>query len=313
MSTGQNSEYSQNLLSDDQKMSKNSGEKSPSEKLIQDDERDETQQTNQEKYGMFGCWDWWRADMWGRKSFFMWCIFGILTILYIIIYYADSSKKHVASLAIIGVVIILIIIYGYRHFWLLLAIREQANEFEESNRNFKLENRQLASEVDRLDKAKMELQNTENILKDAKIQNEKNLAQFRELDKNLKASGSSNLEQLKVVQERSKNMMETWRQEMIGAEKNMIMEVFDRVDDYDEVEGISTKQFGQFLDLLPSQYAPRRLALKKAFNEAKGDDDQLQNDEFEKVLDAWVGDCVDQELERQEKKLHDTDDQKSPE
>ncbi len=97
------------------------------------------------------------------------------------------------------------------------------------NREFRAENAALKQEVDKLSRAREQLQGVEADLKESNIKLKENLAKFKQLDENLKGLTGSNIDGLEQLQEQSKAVMDRWNESLIKHEKAILNKVYDQV------------------------------------------------------------------------------------
>jgi len=121
-------------------------------------------------------------------------------------------------------------IYGFYHFRLLIALREQVEKFTKLNGNFKKENSAVVQEVNKLQNASTQLRSTEDALRQSTEKQKENLRVLNELNNNLSNVSSNNSEALSKIQALSKNMVTKWKDQLLSHERDMISKVFDQFE-----------------------------------------------------------------------------------
>jgi len=205
-------------------------------------------------------------------------------------YLTGSSTGYILA----GVSAIIMAAYGANHFRLLLGLKEEVDRMARLNRQFKEENAALRQEVDKLSRARVQLQTVEGELRESNQRLRTNLTKFKELDENLKTLAGNNLEGLEKLQKSSKAVIDRWRESLIKHEKSILNKVFDQFEFKDDKEDMNEQEFNEFLDALPVEYRTRYNALGKTFKQLAGDDNLMQYDEFKRLVDSWVDEVANE-------------------
>ena len=124
-----------------------------------------------------------------------------------------------------------------------------------------------------------------------------NLGKFRELNKNLEATGKQNMELLQNLNSMANKMENKWRDELIKKERKILHVCFDRFEWEDGADGISREQFTQFKLTLPMEYQ-LRLTRTGDWKSIAVDDGILQLDEFIELLDTFADEVATQKHEK---------------
>lgn len=101
-------------------------------------------------------------------------------------------------------------------------------------------------------------------------------------------------EGLAQLQKSSKNVMNKWRQNLIVHERTALNKVLDQVEYADGKENMSREEFEQFLASLPQEWRDRFTKHNITFDSVAGRDNQIDYDEFQKVLDTVTEDMATQ-------------------
>jgi len=182
-------------------------------------------------------------------------------------------------------------IVGAFHFRTLLKLKEQVDEYSSLNKKFRGENAQLKSEVDRLEKAGKALKSTQkSIEKSIKI-NKQNVKAFGKLNKDLKAIGMNNLQEMGKINEMSSNLNKKWGGELVKKQRRFLAKVFERVEWDKNANGVTKANWHQFLKMLPENYRKKINSIGD-FKKFAGDDECMQMDEFGAVLDKFAGELA---------------------
>jgi len=215
-----------------------------------------------------------------------------LILVWLIVFLASGTGGYVMA----GIAGSVTGIYGFYHFRLLIALREQVEKFIKLNDNFKQENSAVVQEVNKLQNASTQLRSTEDALRQSTEKQKENLHVLNELNNNLSNVSSNNSEALSKIQALSKNMVIKWKDQLLSHERDMISKVFDQFEFKDNSSGLNEQEFGEFLSTLPVRYQARFRKMGD-FKKLAGDDGILDFDEFKTVLDKMAEqEAVDEKL-----------------
>eukprot|EP00484_Ammonia_sp_Unknown_P027909 CAMPEP_0197047668 /NCGR_PEP_ID=MMETSP1384-20130603/23127_1 /TAXON_ID=29189 /ORGANISM="Ammonia sp." /LENGTH=303 /DNA_ID=CAMNT_0042479641 /DNA_START=132 /DNA_END=1043 /DNA_ORIENTATION=+ len=200
-------------------------------------------------------------------------------------------------------------VYGALHFRTLMSLKKEVDTYSSNNKKFAEENGQLSGEVNRFTTAKDELSDTQKRIRSAIKRQSENLGKFRELNKNLQATGKQNMELLTNLNDMSQKMENKWRDELVKKERKILHVCFDRFEWEDGADGISREQFTQFKLTLPMEYQ-LRLTRSGDWKEIAGDDGILQLDEFVQLLDNFADEVARSKHEKNMSEVPDGDELK---
>lgn len=250
---------------------------------VEDDESDK--KVDDMPSGVCGPWKWFLKNPWERWPFLIFFAFGILTILWLVIYITGGSF---AGYLAAGIAAVLMSLYGANHFRTLLGLKEEVDKLHKMNQNFRQENAQLTQEVDKLQKARVQLNGVETSLKQNNEKLKADLKKFQELDKHLKSLSGSSIEGLEKLTKSTDTIMKKWKESLITHERSILNKVFDEFAFAKNKESVSKNEFMQFIQALPEEYQQRYNQLGQTFEQIAGDDNQMDYDEFDKLVTRWV-------------------------
>ena len=229
-------------------------------------------------------WKWYLEKPLQRWPFLFFIIFGCLGILWLILYAVGTSSAFILS----GVCAIFMSLFGAYHFRILLGLREQVDKLSKLNKTFKAENAALTQNVNKLTKAREELNGVEVRLKSANEKLKDNLVKFQELEKNLKNLAGSNISGLQKLQESSTQMMQKWKESLIKHEKAILQKLYDQFGGLDNNPDMSEDEYYKFVAALPQAYQDKLKKLGKSFQELAKDDGLIDFEEFAKLMDEFA-------------------------
>eukprot|EP00483_Globobulimina_turgida_P013734 UN13760 len=148
---------------------------------------------------------WFKENPLRRWQFAVFLLFGILTLLWLILRVTSKLTGEVAA----GLCAFILACYGANHFRILLGLKEQVDKFGKNNREFKSENAALKTEVSKLSKAQEELGSTADRLQATTKSYEENITKFKALDEKLSKLADDNIEGLGELQEMSKTVQDS--------------------------------------------------------------------------------------------------------
>jgi len=229
-------------------------------------------------------WEWFKEKPLQRWPFLLFILFGVLTVVWILMYLTSSLSGYVLA----AVFAMVMSFYGANYFRILLGLKEEVDKMDKLNRDFRAENVALKQEVDKLSRAREQLTNVQQKLQESNVKLKQSLEKFRELDKNLKQLSGGNIQGLEKLQNSCQAVMNRWKESLIKHEKTMLNKVFDEFETNDDKTDMSKSEFELFLNALPPAYKMRWESMKTTFEEIAGDDNMIQYDEFRKLVDRWA-------------------------
>jgi len=237
-------------------------------------------------------WIWFIKDPISRWPLLFFLLSFCLILVWLIIFLTSRTEGYVIS----GIAGSITGIYGFYHFRLLMALKEQVERFTKLNQNFKNENSAVVQEVNKLQNAATQLRTTEDALHQSTEKQKENLHQLNQLNNNLANVSTNNSEALSKIQNMSKNMVTKWKDQLLTHERDMLSKVFDQFEFKDNSAGLNEQEFNEFLSTLPVRYQGRFRKMGD-FKRLAGDDGILDFDEFKTILDKMAEqEAVDEKL-----------------
>jgi len=237
-------------------------------------------------------WFWFIKDPMSRWPLLFFLLTFCLILIWMIIFLASGTSGYVMA----GLAGMVTGVYGFYHFRLLIALREQVEKFTKLNHNFKQENSAIVQEVNKLQNASIQLRATEDALRLSTEKQKENLHQLTQLNNNLSNVSTNNNEAMSKIQNLSKTMVTKWKDQLLSHEREMLSKVFDQFEFKDNSAGLNEQEFNEFLELLPVRYKARFRKMGD-FKKLAGDDGILDFDEFKTILDKMSEqEAVDEKL-----------------
>eukprot|EP01084_Bolivina_argentea_P214852 364711_1 len=170
--------------------------------------------------------EWFKENPLRRWQFAVFLLFGILTLLWLILRVTSSLTGDVLA----GICGFFLACYGANHFRILLGLKEQVDKFAKNNRGFKNENAAIKTEVSKLNKACEELGATADRLKETTKGYQNNITKFRALDEKLSKLADDNIAGLEKLQEMSKNVQDSIQKELIQHQRDILKRVKETME-----------------------------------------------------------------------------------
>jgi len=225
-------------------------------------------------------WMWFIKDPISRWPLLFFLLTFALIIVWLIIYLASGNEGYVIA----GIAGSITGIYGFYHFRLLMALKEQVENFMKLNVKFKQENTAVLKDVNRLQFASTQLRTMEDTLRQSTEKQKQNLHVLTQLNQNLTAVGGVNSDSMRKIQDMSKTVVSKWKEQMIKHERGMLFAVYEQMEFKDNQSGLDENEYKEFFQLIPPKYQERFKKLG-TFKELAGDDNVLDLDEFKAILD----------------------------
>lgn len=175
--------------------------------------------------GLRGAFEWFMESPWTRWPFALFILFGLASLLWLILYFAEPSMGYMLA----GISAIVMSLYGAYHFKILLGLKEQVDQYANLNKQFKQENAALRKEVDKLSHARVRLQTVQGELSDSNKTLAESLEKFRTLEANLQASSADNIEGLGEILKQSKAVVESMNEQCQKSERAILKTVKRKV------------------------------------------------------------------------------------
>jgi len=237
-----------------------------------------------ERSGVCQSCQWFKEAPLRRYQFAVFLLFGILTLLWLILRVTSS----VTGDALAGICALVLAFYGAQHFRILLGLKEQVDKYARYNRQFKAENGQLLSEVNRLERAQTELGEAADTLKETTQGYRDNIARFKALDEKLSSLAGDNIAGLEKLREMSATVQDSIQKELVQHERDILSRVQEAMEFGDDVEGMNEEEFNRFVAALPRSFQTRFEQMGKTFDDMAGDDRLLDLDEFTRIADEFA-------------------------
>ena len=201
------------------------------------------------------------------KTFFQWILdkpLSKMPFLYFVIGFLGSIGNAVfyfmdndTGFIICGVLGLSLSLFAIKHFYTLLGLKKEVDNFSALNIKFAKEQKMLSREVDRIQHANINLRETHNRLNSCIQKNKENLDNFREIEKNMEAFGKTSIAEIEDLQLKSKAIETKWHDQLLGHQRNLLHTVFDRVERQGSRGGMSAEEFKEFETHLPEDYKDR--------------------------------------------------------
>lgn len=134
-------------------------------------------------------WKWYTQKPRERWHMLIYFLSFILSIIFLLLWLSGDYVIYSVS----GVIGLILCIFSFRHFRILIALREAVTEMSQKNREFHLRNQEIKAEIKRLDAAIKELEITKNSISNSVRETAKNLNKFEELNTTIDTIGKSNI------------------------------------------------------------------------------------------------------------------------
>lgn len=237
-----------------------------------------------ERSGLFQSCQWFKENPLRRYQFAVFLLFGILTLLWLILRVTSSLTGDALS----GLCALVLAGYGAQHFRILLGLKEQVDKYARYNRQFKSENSQLVGEVNRLERAQTELGDAADALKQTTEGYRENISRFKALDEKLGKLADDNIAGLEKLREMSATVQDSIQKELVQHERDILSKVQETMEFGDDVEGMNEEEFNRFVAALPRSFQVRFEKMGQSFDDMAGDDRLLDLDEFTRIADQFA-------------------------
>jgi len=232
---------------------------------------------------------WFIKDPISRWPLVFFLVSFVSIILWLIIYLAAGNGGYVIA----GIAGCSTAAYGFNHFRILMALREQVDVFAKQNKLFKCENMAVVKEVNKLEQASIQLRTMESTLRESTEKQKENLHNLNQLNQNLSTLGGVNNDAMNRLQDMSKKMASQWKTQLVKHERDLLFSVYEQHEFKDNQAGLQEDEYRQFLEALPLKYQ-QRFHKMGTFKELAGDDGILDSEEFKSILDKMS----EQEIEQ---------------
>jgi len=228
------------------------------------------------------------ADPLKRYAFGIFLLFGVLTIVWLISWFAMAGAAQTYIMA--AVACIVMSVYGYGKFHLLLGFKEQLDVMSEKNTEFQKENLSLSREVGKLERAEKKMRALTGEFKESNQRLQSTIESFHKLDETLKNLGEQNLDGLKELKQKSDAVMQNIQEGLIRQEKHILHKVFDYLEYNDREAGFTKEEFEAFWKEMPAAYNERWRQTGKTFEDVAGDDGIIDQEDFTRMANEFARD-----------------------
>jgi hypothetical protein len=213
---------------------------------------------------------WFKEAPLKRYPFAIFCICGMLTVVWVILYLISGAS----AVAIGGAAAVLMSGYGAFHFKTLLALKAQVDHYRGLNVKFKGENGKLKKEVNRLETAELELREIERSLTESNRRLKENVEKFRQFEQNLSRMTTDGIQGLEKIKEISDNVSRQVGNSLIMHEKAIYQRVYTQFQRKypGQLSALTEEHFNDFWRMLPPTYLERFQHMNKSFRDVAGDD-----------------------------------------
>eukprot|EP01083_Nonionella_stella_P088746 247543_1 len=178
-------------------------------------------------------------------------------------------------------------IFAIKHFYTLIGLKKQVDNFGSLNKQFGQEQGKLSHEVDRISRMNNSLKNTQSRIKAANIANRENLNAFAQLQNTIKELNVKNVSELKNIVDKANGIGDSWSKQLIEHERDMLHTVFDRYELASGKGGMTKQEFDDFALQLPDTYR-KRFARLGTFDKLSGDGIHIKFSDFDAALDVFA-------------------------
>eukprot|EP01084_Bolivina_argentea_P126131 223394_1 len=234
--------------------------------------------------GIFQSCAWFNENKLRRWQFALFLLFGVATLLWLILRVTGSLTGDVLA----GLSAIVLAVYGASHFRTLLGLKEQVDKFSRNNRAFKQENAAIKMEVDKLGKAREQLGATADQLKETTQGYKENIAKFKVIDEKLGKLADDNIEGLEKLQQMTKTVNDSIEKELIQHQRDILMRVQESMEITDDTDGLTEDEYNQFIGALPVTFQNRFTEMDRSFADMAGADGKIDMDEFTEICDQFA-------------------------
>eukprot|EP00484_Ammonia_sp_Unknown_P022659 CAMPEP_0197025802 /NCGR_PEP_ID=MMETSP1384-20130603/6021_1 /TAXON_ID=29189 /ORGANISM="Ammonia sp." /LENGTH=269 /DNA_ID=CAMNT_0042454373 /DNA_START=88 /DNA_END=897 /DNA_ORIENTATION=- len=239
-------------------------------------------QQKPEYSGVCASCQWFKANPMRRWTFAVMLLFAILCPIWLIIRATGTLTGDILS----GLCGLALACYGANHFRILLGLKEQVDKYASLNNQMKQENAAMRTEVDKLGRAREQLDRTANELQNTTKAYAENIEKFRALDERLSKLSGDNIAGLEKLQEMSKKVQDSVQKELVQHERDILMKVQEAMEFGDDKEGLSEDEYNKFVSALPDTFQARFESVN--FADVAGDDGVLDFEEFTQMADQFA-------------------------
>eukprot|EP01083_Nonionella_stella_P317276 1154279_1 len=214
-----------------------------------------------------------------RRTFLLMLSFGLLTPVWMILRVTGTLTGDLVA----GVSALILALYAANRFRILLRLKNEVGRYEKYNKAFKQENASLKKAVSRLGKANDQLKGVSDRLEKTSKAYEENIGKFRKLDQALGKLTLENIDGLKKIQEKARQVQQSIERERIGHQRDILMRIHETMEDGDRKEGLTQDEWHQFIGALPPECQDTFTQID--FKERTSGDDTMDLKEFTKLVD----------------------------
>eukprot|EP00484_Ammonia_sp_Unknown_P024792 CAMPEP_0197036288 /NCGR_PEP_ID=MMETSP1384-20130603/13848_1 /TAXON_ID=29189 /ORGANISM="Ammonia sp." /LENGTH=449 /DNA_ID=CAMNT_0042466455 /DNA_START=123 /DNA_END=1472 /DNA_ORIENTATION=+ len=237
-------------------------------------------------------WKWLFKKPWSKLPF-MYFLMGVLGVPALAVFhFMDADTCYIICGAYIA-----LSIFGLKHFYTLIGMKQEVDAFGGLNKQFQREQRKLQSDVSRIAAANENLRESRDRIQAANAKNRENLNQFNNVQETMKKLNLQSMEELKGVTSKVNAIGDKWKDKLIEHERDMLHTVFDRFELASGKAGMTKKEFEQFAKELPESYQAR-FARLGTFENLSHDGVHLNFADFNAALDLFAEmDALDCDIE----------------
>eukprot|EP01083_Nonionella_stella_P000123 361_1 len=214
---------------------------------------------------------------------FIYFVAGVLGVFGLsVFHFMDADTAYI----ICGAYIVLSI-FGIKHFYTLIGLKQQVDHFGSLNLKFHSTHDQIKVEVNRLSEANDSLRDSQNRIQEANAKNRENLSQFHGIQDTMKTLNLETVDDLTDIAGKAKTIGDKWAGQLIERERDMLHTVFDRYEMGSGKDGMTRKDFDEFSLQLPSSYQ-QRFARLGTFRKVAGDGKIVKFSDFDAALDTFA-------------------------
>eukprot|EP01083_Nonionella_stella_P016101 45025_1 len=227
---------------------------------------------------------WFKEAPLTRWEFALFLSFSVLAIVWCLVRVTGQLAADVLA----GLCGIVLAIHGSHHFRILLGLKEEVTRLGVNNKDFRLQNSQLRTEVHKLSQAQEQLSAVEARLKETTKQHAENIEKFKQLDKKLQGISGDNIEAITNLQKMSGFVRSSLEDELIQHERSILMKVMEHMEFRNEEEGLNHEEWDRLISALPLSFQRRFSAMDESFDDIAGDSGIICIDKFKELADRFA-------------------------
>eukprot|EP01084_Bolivina_argentea_P028074 52213_1 len=220
-----------------------------------------------------------------RKSIFSrWLLFSYLTIVWLVLRLTVGMIGDLfATLSAF-----VLAIYAATHFRAVLGLKTHCDKMKMANEEFQYTNDVLQSKIVKLNRAISELSSLHDRLQNTTREYKINVEKFKMIDEKLRELAKHNISDMKNLQEVSKRIQDTMRQELLTHEFSILVTVKEIMEFDEDKQGVNESEFHEFVSKLPKYFQDEVYNSEQKFPDLASEDGIIYMDEFSTLMDNFA-------------------------